>query len=146
MTRDDILACLRYFGFDDLRVGLEAPDHGGGPSFAVAALRTRSDDKLQSAAAAFSSQAIVAEDATSTENGASLLLNDSFTRPPAQSEFEQLRQHVKALEAAAQLQDRYIKALESEIQRKNDHIADQERLIKRVEAGRLLRLLRRISW
>jgi hypothetical protein len=40
MSRDDILACLRFFGFQDLRTGLEQPDHPNGPSFMVVGLRS----------------------------------------------------------------------------------------------------------
>lgn len=41
MTRADILACLTHFGFDKLTIGFEAPEHPHGPSFAVAAMRTK---------------------------------------------------------------------------------------------------------
>jgi hypothetical protein len=40
MSRADILACLRFFGFQDLRVAFDEPDHPNGPSFCVAALRS----------------------------------------------------------------------------------------------------------
>jgi hypothetical protein len=40
MTRADILACLRFFGFQDLRIAFDEPDHPNGPSFCVAALRS----------------------------------------------------------------------------------------------------------
>lgn len=40
MSRDDILSCLRFFGFEDLRVGFEEPHHPNGPAFCVAALRS----------------------------------------------------------------------------------------------------------
>ncbi|MEZ4658247.1 MAG: class I SAM-dependent methyltransferase [Caldilineaceae bacterium] len=43
MARDDILSCLTHFGFDKLTIGFEAPDHPHGPSFAVAAVRTRAE-------------------------------------------------------------------------------------------------------
>ena len=39
MSRDDILACLRFFGFQDLRIGFEDPDHQNGPSFCVIGIR-----------------------------------------------------------------------------------------------------------
>ena len=39
MSRDDILACLRFFGFQDLRVAFDEPHHTNGPAFCVAALR-----------------------------------------------------------------------------------------------------------
>ncbi len=39
MTREDILACLRYFGFDDIRINFEEPKHVNGPCFALAAMR-----------------------------------------------------------------------------------------------------------
>lgn len=41
MTRDEILACLSFFGFEELRVGFDHPDHPHGPAFAVAATRAR---------------------------------------------------------------------------------------------------------
>jgi hypothetical protein len=37
MSRDDILRCLAFFGFDDVRVGCEEPDHPNGPAFLVVA-------------------------------------------------------------------------------------------------------------
>jgi hypothetical protein len=40
MSRQDILACLRFFGFEDLRIAFDEPDHPNGPSFCVAALRS----------------------------------------------------------------------------------------------------------
>lgn len=40
LGRDDILACLRHFGFDKIEIGFDAPDHPHGPSFAVAAVRS----------------------------------------------------------------------------------------------------------
>ena len=39
LTRDDILNCLRYFGYDDIRIGFDHPDHPNGPAFALVALR-----------------------------------------------------------------------------------------------------------
>lgn len=40
MTRDAILDCLRFFGFKDLRIGFDEPDHPNGPCFCVAAVRS----------------------------------------------------------------------------------------------------------
>ncbi len=37
MPRDDIFGALEYFGFDDIRVGNEEPDHPNGPAFSVTA-------------------------------------------------------------------------------------------------------------
>ena len=39
MERKDILACLRHFGFTDLKVGKEELDHPAGPAFCIAASR-----------------------------------------------------------------------------------------------------------
>ncbi|MEH1894348.1 MAG: class I SAM-dependent methyltransferase [Nostoc sp.] len=39
MSRDDILACLKYFGLKDIEVSFDAPDHPNGPSFALMAVR-----------------------------------------------------------------------------------------------------------
>lgn len=39
MSRDDILACLRHFGFNNIQINFDAPDHPNGPSFALAATR-----------------------------------------------------------------------------------------------------------
>jgi len=41
MKRDDILDCLRHFGFDDLRISFDQPNHPNGPSFAIAAIRSK---------------------------------------------------------------------------------------------------------
>lgn len=40
MTRDDILACLRHFGFDNIRVKSGEPHHSGGSAFALVAARS----------------------------------------------------------------------------------------------------------
>jgi SAM-dependent methyltransferase len=144
MTRDDILACLRYFGFDDLRVGLESPDHGGGPSFAVAAIRTRADGRPRREAELFTGGVVAHDGVASEELRATALLDGSFTRRPVNEGPEPPRRPAKALEEKAQYQDQYIKSLEGEIQRKNDHITYLELLVKRIEAGRLIRLLGRI--
>ena len=40
MTRQDILDCLRYFGFNDLRINYDQPNHPNGPSFAITAIRS----------------------------------------------------------------------------------------------------------
>jgi len=40
MSRKDILDCLRFFGFEDLRIGFDEPNHPNGPSFCIAALRS----------------------------------------------------------------------------------------------------------
>jgi len=39
MTKEDILACLRHFGFRDLRIGFDTVDHANGPAFCVLALK-----------------------------------------------------------------------------------------------------------
>lgn len=39
MTRADILRCLEYYGFTDLRINFDHPQHPNGPSFAVLAIR-----------------------------------------------------------------------------------------------------------
>jgi hypothetical protein len=39
MTRADILGCLAHFGFNDIQVGFEQPNHVYGPAFAVIARR-----------------------------------------------------------------------------------------------------------
>jgi Protein of unknown function (DUF1698) len=40
MSREDILACLRFFGFQDLRIGFQEPDHPNGPSLCIVAVRS----------------------------------------------------------------------------------------------------------
>ena len=37
MSRDDVLGCLRFFGFCDQHVAFDQPDHQNGPAFCVAA-------------------------------------------------------------------------------------------------------------
>ena len=39
MSREDILACLRFFGFQDLSIGFEDPDHQHGPCFCIVGVR-----------------------------------------------------------------------------------------------------------
>lgn len=40
MSRDDILACVKYFGFGNIQIGFEQPDHQNGPCFAFTAVRS----------------------------------------------------------------------------------------------------------
>jgi hypothetical protein len=40
MTRDSIIAALKYYGFDDVQVGCEEPDHRYAPALALVARRT----------------------------------------------------------------------------------------------------------
>jgi len=40
LSREDILGCLRFFGFQDIRVAFDEPDHPNGPAFCIAALRS----------------------------------------------------------------------------------------------------------
>lgn len=39
MSRADILACLKYVGFNEIEINFEQPDHPNGPSFALLAIR-----------------------------------------------------------------------------------------------------------
>ncbi|MDX1524581.1 MAG: class I SAM-dependent methyltransferase, partial [Anaerolineae bacterium] len=39
LSREDILNCLSHFGYRDIQIGIEEPDHQHGPSFAVTASR-----------------------------------------------------------------------------------------------------------
>ncbi len=39
LSREDILACLRYFGLNDIQINFDQPDHQNGPSFALTAVR-----------------------------------------------------------------------------------------------------------
>lgn len=40
LSRDDIIACLRHFGLNNIQSNFEAPDHPNGPSFAITAVRS----------------------------------------------------------------------------------------------------------
>ena len=37
LSRDSILNALRYFGFEEMEIGFDQPDHANGPSFAISA-------------------------------------------------------------------------------------------------------------
>jgi hypothetical protein len=39
MPREEIIACLKHFGFGEVRTSFEEPDHPNGPAFALVALR-----------------------------------------------------------------------------------------------------------
>jgi len=41
LTRESILEALRRFGFTDIRIGFEEPDHQNGPAFAICASKER---------------------------------------------------------------------------------------------------------
>jgi len=51
MTREDILACLRCFGFVNITTHFEQPDHPYGPSFALVATTARASETLASMSA-----------------------------------------------------------------------------------------------
>jgi hypothetical protein len=121
MSRDDILACLRYFGFDDLRISFDDPDHGGGPGLGVAAIRTRPNGALDEAEA-ISPQEILVDDVEAT--------------------IRSQNQQIASLETRLQFQDQYVATLEAQIQGKNQHIINLEALIKQIEAGLVMQLLR----
>ncbi len=40
LTREELLACLKHFGFTDIQINFEQPDHPHGPSFALLAKRS----------------------------------------------------------------------------------------------------------
>jgi Protein of unknown function (DUF1698) len=40
MKREDVLSCLDFFGFSDISIAFDSPDHANGPCFAIAASRT----------------------------------------------------------------------------------------------------------
>ncbi|RRR72214.1 MAG: class I SAM-dependent methyltransferase [Candidatus Viridilinea halotolerans] len=40
MAREELLDCVRYFGFDQIEIGFEAPTHPNGPCFAFVATRS----------------------------------------------------------------------------------------------------------
>jgi hypothetical protein len=40
MERDEIIACLRFFGFNSITTGFDEPDHSDGPALAVIARRS----------------------------------------------------------------------------------------------------------
>ena len=42
-SREDILACLARFGFNDVQVGFDHLEHPNGPAFALSAIRQRKD-------------------------------------------------------------------------------------------------------
>ena len=39
LSREDIIACLRHFGLNNIQISFEQPDHPNGPSFALTAVR-----------------------------------------------------------------------------------------------------------
>lgn len=39
MKREDILACVEHFGFNDIQVSFDHPEHPNGPAFALSAIR-----------------------------------------------------------------------------------------------------------
>lgn len=135
MSRDEILACLHYFGFDDCRIGHENREHPNGPCFTIAAIRTGSQPPAQQTKAS----------TNDVPNPASALLNASFTQPQEKSDLDLLRERFKPLESALQRQEQRTKELEAELQRKNQHILYLEDLIRRIHSGRLMRLLQRFS-
>jgi hypothetical protein len=131
MSRDDILRCLRHFGFDKIETSFEASasEHAGGPSFAIAAVRTdpsrRPGPELM--------------DATYEIDPALLALEQPTTAPaPAEAR--------TPLPSAAQDQrkttEEYARNLEQQIAAKNQHIKQLERLVYGYESGRLMRILR----
>lgn len=43
LSRDDILKTLEHFGFDQIRIGCEQPEHVNGPAFSILAVRSPKD-------------------------------------------------------------------------------------------------------
>ena len=39
LSREDILACLKYFGMSNMKINFDHPNHPNGPSFALVAMR-----------------------------------------------------------------------------------------------------------
>jgi hypothetical protein len=134
MTRDDILAALGFFGFDQLCVSFEDREHLGGPSFAVAAVRTRPE--LRPERVADSPGDTDEQDA----NSAPLSEDDELWNPQVHA----LRQELDDLRHQLQQQDAYIARVEETLAEKNAHIARLEALIQGYESGRAMWLLRRL--
>ena len=132
MSREDILACLDYFGFDQIEVSFEDLNHGGGPSFAIAATRTRPELRPR-----WSDDTLPGEDQDETLAKEAIPLNQSDDAPTNPVN-ERLRE-------ALQRQDAYIARLEQHLAEKNQHIARLEDLLRQVESGRLMRMIRRFK-
>ncbi|NJM07016.1 DUF1698 domain-containing protein [Candidatus Gracilibacteria bacterium] len=162
LARDDLLDSLRHFGFDQLTIGFETSiEHSGGPSIAIAAVR--SDPTTRPDPATFGEYRIAPELLVLEQEPR----NDRTTEPPnhrtteprtqnpeprtenpePSTENSELRAGGRALElsyaVAPELETAtYVKYLEAEILRKNEHIRHVERTLERYEAGAMMRLLR----
>ncbi len=46
MDRNELLDCLRYFGFDNIKIGFDDTNHPNGPAFALVAIRDQRDSAM----------------------------------------------------------------------------------------------------
>ena len=131
MSHEDILRCLRHFGFDQIETSFEtsANEHPGGPNFAVAAVRT--DPSRRPGAELM--------DAT-YEIDPALLILEQPVAPPIDEVVPSLATAMHDAEHKAEQE--YVRSLEQQIALKNQHIKRLERLVYGYESGRLMRLLR----
>ena len=53
LSREDILQCLRYLGFNDIQIGFDDADHPNGPAFAIAATKTDRQSKSNDTSAQY---------------------------------------------------------------------------------------------
>jgi hypothetical protein len=97
MTRADILACCRHFGFAEIQVNFEQPDHPNGPCFAFVASKA--------ALTGHSPQPVLAPDAALSR----------LSQVEYQQQIEQLRRQTQRLQATADHLEQSLSSAQSRI-------------------------------
>ncbi|MCG8347624.1 MAG: class I SAM-dependent methyltransferase [Chloroflexales bacterium] len=136
MSRSDIIACLKYFGYDELHIGFEDTAHYGGPSFAIAAIRSqKTSEQIASHALPLEywiEEALVEKETNWQDHARSEMNGQEVSRSLTEQDMQQ---------SVLAEQNAYISRLEQTIKEKNNHIAALEQLLHRINDGRLMRLM-----
>jgi hypothetical protein len=127
MRRDEILACLEYFGFDELHVDFDAKDHHGGPAFAVAAIRNDPTRRPT-----FDPLTTVYQ------------FDDPLDLPPVAPAVSTAPVAVVSTPDNAQMHS-YVAHLEQTLDQKQAYITALEQRLSQIEHSPLLRILRRFG-
>ena len=98
MTRDDILACCRHFGFAEIQINFEQPDHTNGPCFAFVA-----------------SKAIAAEHSPQVVPATPEAAISRLVQVDYQQQIEQLRQEAQRLRVTTAHLERALKSAQARI-------------------------------
>ncbi|PDV99845.1 class I SAM-dependent methyltransferase [Candidatus Chloroploca asiatica] len=139
LSRSDIIACLEYFGFDQLEISFETTDdHHGGPSFAIAATRTPNSIRPSSYSATVLEYTI-AEHLLAKEAHEPEIIQPEIRQPETENI---VSVQIEAMQQLLNEQQTYIIHLEQVVQNKERHIRELKKHVERLENGRIMRLMK----